>query len=146
MEKDFILSGVHIGEHSFHVESIIDELMVKKTRKVVDEDEQGFLGITGADVSASVSQMYGIPSGVFVNAVEEGLAAEKAGIKKGYVITAFDGFTITSIAQLQDRLTYYKAGEEIEVTVQIPNGLEYKEEIVKVKLSNRKKAIEKMEE
>jgi len=26
VDKDFILSGVHIGEHSFHVESILDEL------------------------------------------------------------------------------------------------------------------------
>ncbi len=128
------------------VENIIDELMVKKTRKVVDEDKQGFLGITGRDVSSSVSESFGIPMGVYVDSVTKGLGAEKAGIRKGYIICAFDGYTITSIAQLQDRLTYYSAGEEIDVLVKIPSGESgYKEKTIKVKLSNKSKNIDKVE-
>ena len=126
------------------VGNIIDELMVKKTRSVVDEKKQGFLGITGATVSSSASQAYGIPTGVFVNSVTKGLAAEKAGIQKGYVITAFDGFSMSSIEQLQDRLTYYKSGEKVKVTVQIPSGNEYKEKEIEVTLSNRSKSIDKV--
>lgn len=128
------------------VENIIDELMVKKTRKVVDENKQGFLGITGRDVSSAVSESFGIPMGVYVDSVTKGLGAEKAGIKKGYIICAFDGYTITSIAQLQDRLTYYSAGEEVDVLVKIPSGENgYKEKIIKVKLSNKSKNIDKVE-
>lgn len=126
------------------VGNIIDELMVKKTRSVVDEKKQGFLGITGATVSSSASQAYGIPTGVFVNSVTKGLAAEKAGIQKGYVITAFDGYSMSSIEQLQDRLTYYKSGEKVKVTVQIPSGSEYKEKKIEVTLSNRSKSIDKV--
>ena len=67
-------------------------------------------------------------------------------IKKGYIICAFDGYTITSIAQLQDRLTYYSAGEEVDVLVKIPSGENgYKEKIIKVKLSNKSKNIDKVE-
>lgn len=125
------------------VESIIDNLMVQKTRDIVPEDKQGFLGISGADVSSSTSQLYGIPVGVFVNSVTEGLAAEKAGIKKGYVITKFDGATVTTIAQLQEKLRYYKEGEKIKVTVKAPEGTDYKEKEVIVTLSNRSKNIDK---
>ena len=121
------------------VETIIDELMVKKTRKLVDENKQGFLGITGTDVTAATSQAYGIPTGVFINGVEEGLGAQKAGLKKGDVIVEFDGYSITSISQLQDRLRYYEAGEKIEVTVKVADTGKYKTKKVKVTLSNRPK-------
>ena len=123
------------------VESIIDELMVKKTRDIVDEDKQGYLGISGSDVTASVSQVYGLPIGVFVNGVEEGLAADKAGIKKGYVIVKFDGFTISSITQLQDRLRYYEEGEKVKVTVKVPKDDNYTEKEIEVSLSNRSKNV-----
>lgn len=127
------------------VGDIIDELMVKKSRDVVEDDKQGFLGITGSDVSSSIASTYGIPTGVFVNSVTKGLAADVAGIKKGYVITEFDGYTISSISQLQDRLTYYKSGEKVEVKVQIPGTEGYSEKTVSVTLSNRSKNIDKVE-
>ena len=128
------------------VQDIIGNLMLKKTRDVVDEDKQGFLGITGRDVSASISSSFGIPVGVYVESVTEGLAAHKAGIKKGYIITEFDGYSITSIAQLQDRLTYYKSGEQVKIKVEIPSGESgYTQKTLEVKLSNRAKNIDKVE-
>lgn len=128
------------------VQDIIGNLMLKKTRDVVDEDKQGFLGITGRDVTESISSSFGIPVGVYVESVTEGLAASKAGIKKGYIITEFDGYKITSILQLQDRLTYYKSGEEVEVKVEIPSGESgYSSKTIKIKLSNKAKNIEKVE-
>ena len=124
------------------VEKIIDNLMVRQTRDIVADDKQGFLGITGADVSSTEYQTFGIPMGVFVNSVTEGLAAERAGIKKGYVITKFDGYTITTIAQLQDRLQYYKEGEKVSVTAMVPRDGGYKEKEFEVILSNRSKNVE----
>ncbi|MEE0866886.1 MAG: trypsin-like peptidase domain-containing protein [Clostridia bacterium] len=128
------------------VGDIIDELMVKKSRDVVDEDKQGFLGITASDVTSSIATTYGIPTGVYVSSVTEGLAADVAGIKKGYVITEFDGYTITTISQLQDRLTYYKSGEKVELKVQIPGAEGYSEKTLTVTLSNRSKNIDKVTE
>lgn len=123
------------------VEGIIDDLMVRQTRDVVAEDKQGFLGITGADVTSTNNETFGIPVGVFVNSVVEGLAAEKAGIKKGYVITKFDGYSVNTIAQLQDRLRYYKEGENVTVTAMIPHDGGYKEKEFNVILSNKSKNI-----
>lgn len=124
------------------VEEIIDDLMLRQTRDKVDSQKQGFLGITGADVSSSESETFGIPIGVFVSSVTDGLAADNAGIKKGYVITKFDGYTVTTIAQLQERLQYYKSGEKVKLTVQIPSEKGYKEKEFTVILSNRSENID----
>ncbi len=124
------------------VENIINDLMSKQTRHTVDEDEQGFLGITGSDVTTEAAQMYGMPQGVFVNDVEKGLAAEKAGLEPGYIITEFEGDEITSMTQLKDRLTYYKAGEKVELTVKIPNGTSYTEKKLTLTLSKKPDDVE----
>ena len=120
------------------VEEIIGELMVRETRDVVDEEKQGFLGVTIADVSAEVASLYGMPEGVFVESVSEGSAAQKAGIKKGYIITKFDGYTVKTGAQLQERLTFYKAGEKKIITVQVPGEDGYVEKELEIKLDSRK--------
>ncbi len=128
------------------VGNIIDELMIKKTRNVVDEDKQGFLGITGSEVTSSAAESFNMPMGVFVSSVMEGLAADKAGIKKGYIITEIDGYKVSTIADIQQRLTYYKAGEKVKVTANVQSEKGYKEKVFEVKLSNRSESIEEAEE
>lgn len=115
---------------------IIQNLMNKETRSKVAEDEKGFLGIKGYDVTEEGAQMYNMPTGVFVSEAIEGGGAAAAGITKGMIITKFDGTSIGDMEALQSLLEYYKYGEEVEVTVQIPekNG-EYTEQTVSVTLT-----------
>ena len=47
----------------------------------------------------------------------EGGPCDQAGIKAGDIITAMDGMTVSTKEELIDRLTYYAAGEEIELSV-----------------------------
>lgn len=119
------------------VEPIIENLMAQKSRTVVDEDKRGFLGIMGSDVQERESEMYGIPAGVYVSEVTAGLGAEKAGLKKGCVITGFDGYSITTMSQLQDRLRYYAVGEVVTITAKVPKDGKYEEKEFKVTLSSR---------
>lgn len=119
------------------VESIIGELMVRQTREVVDEDKRGMLGVTVQDVTSQVSQMYGMPQGVFIASVSEGSAAEKAGIKKGNIITKFDSYTVKNSTELLERLTYYKAGETVNVTVSVYNGELYESKELQVTLDRK---------
>ena len=128
------------------VEEIIGDLMVIETRDVVDEDEQGFLGITGQDISSEVSKAYGMPVGVFVSSVSEGMAADRAGIKKGYIITKFDNHAVRTIAQLQERLTYYKKGETKKITVQVSTEDGYEERELDITLGSKKTDSAKMAE
>ncbi len=124
------------------VESIITELMNQRTRTRASEDKQGYLGITGSDVSQEISTTYGIPMGVYVNAVDPGLAAEKGGIRAGHIIVEFDGYTITSILQLQERLLYYEKGETVKVKVKVPGSDGYTDKELTVTLSHRSDAEE----
>ena len=90
------------------------------------------------DVTSDSSQMYNMPMGVYIAGVEKKGGAEKAGITKGSIITKFDGITIDSMATLQEQLRYFRAGEEVELVIQVPasNG-EYEEQNVTVTLGKR---------
>ena len=114
---------------------IIQTLMNRETRSKVSEEEQGYIGIQGYDVSEESAQMYNMPVGVYIAEVISGGGAEEAGLTKGMIITKFEGITITGMDSLKEQLTYYRYGEEVEVTVQIPaNGVEYEEKTFVVEL------------
>ena len=114
---------------------VIQNLMNKETRSKVSDEERGYLGIKGYDVSEEGAQMYNMPTGVYVKEVMSGGGAEKAGLTKGSIITGFEGRSISGMSSLQEQLQYYNAGEEVTLTVQIPdkNG-EYTEKDIKVTL------------
>lgn len=117
---------------------VIQTLMNRTTRTKVSENEQGYLGIQGVDVTSDSSQMYNMPTGVYIAEVVKKGGADKAGISKGSIITKFDGITIDSMATLQEQLKYFRAGEEVEIVIQVPssNG-EYEEQEVTVTLGKR---------
>lgn len=117
------------------VTEVMNDLMNRQTRTKVEETERGALGIRGTDVNAQSAEVYNMPEGVFISEVIEGRAAEKAGLTKGSIITKFDGTKIDSMETLKAQLDYYKAGEAVEITVQMPekNG-EYQEETVEITL------------
>lgn len=120
------------------VSDIIEDLMNRTTRTKVNEGEQGQLGITGFDVAEENAAMYGMPKGVYISKIAEESGAEKAGLTKGSIIVEFDGTAIDSMATLQERLQYYKAGETVSVTVRVPSATgEYTENTVDVTLGER---------
>lgn len=119
------------------VSDIIEKLMNETTRSKVTEDQKSSIGITGITVTESVNSVYGIPSGVYVAGVTEGSGAEKAGLRKGDVITKFDGKNITQIQELTELLQYYPAGETVELTIQtIGSDNAYTEKTVSVTLGH----------
>ena len=134
--SDSTVEGMGFAIPISDVSDIIENLMNKETRTKVDEDEQGYLGIKGYDVNETGAQMYNMPTGVYIAKVTEGGAAEKAGLSKGTIITAFDGSSVSSMDSLKGQMAYYKAGETITITVQVPeNNGEYTESKVEVTLT-----------
>lgn len=93
------------------IKSIITDLM-----------EKGYvtgkpsLGILNNDVS-NQAQHYGVPAGAYVEAVLEGSAAEKAGLKVGDIITAMDGSAVSSTSELSAAMKQHKAGDTVTLTV-----------------------------
>lgn len=120
------------------VSDIIENLMNQETKTKVSEAEQGQLGIQGVDVTADSSEMYNMPTGVYVSEVIAGGGAKKAGITKGTVITGINGTSIDGMQALKEQLQYYRAGETVKITVAIPekNG-EYAKRDVEVTLGKK---------
>lgn len=114
------------------VTDTLENLMNEETRDKVDN--HGVLGITVKSVDSEVSEAYGVPEGVLVRDVTEGGAADKAGIEAKTIITKFAGKVVTTKEQLVDFLSYYEPGEDVELTIEVPDGKGYKEETVTVTL------------
>ena len=108
-------------------EPILQNLMNLTTRYKVSDDQAAYIGINMADVSADISQSYGIPTGVCIMSVVDGSPAADAGFKKGDVITSFDGRSVSNAKGLKETLSYYASGETVDVTVQRADNGEYKE-------------------
>lgn len=121
---------------------IIEELMNKVTRDKVTEGEESYLGISGVNVTEDVSEMYGMPRGVYVAQVYEGTAAEAAGLVKGDIITKFDGTTVSTMEELQSTLQYYPAGTTVEITIQQGSVGGYQEKKLTITLGARADAGE----
>ena len=110
----------------------------------VDSLEKGIkikwplLGIEMLDITDTNLQLNGITGasnvkeGVIVTNVKKGTGAEKAGLKKGDIITKINDTKVADIAYLRYELYQYQAGDTIKITF-IRKG---KNQSVKVKLTD----------
>ncbi len=114
--------------------SIIEGLMNQTTRTTVSAEEQGYMGIQGVNVTEEIQQAYGLPVGVYISEVTSGSAADQAGIASGNILTGFDGQSISDINQLQELLSKYKAGETVDVTLQVQVENAYEEQTLSLTL------------
>jgi serine protease Do len=88
---------------------IINELMDTGTY----QSKVPKIGITGQDMTATYARYYGLPveTGVLVTSVEEGSAAEAAGIREGDVIISADGESVATMEELNEIKNDHKAGD-----------------------------------
>ena len=116
----------------------IQNLMNQETKTKVSEAEQGYLGIQGVDVSDESAKMYNMPTGVYISDVVKNGGAQQAGLTKGSVITGLEGTTISDMNSLKEQIQYYRVGDKVKVTVQVPgNNGEYTEKTVEVTLGSK---------
>lgn len=104
---------------------ILEDLMNRETREKVDSSKAAYLGVKVQNLSTEVIEMYNMPEGAFVTEVTGDSAAEKAGIQKSDIIVKLDGQKVTGRDDLIEKLTYYAAGEEVEVVVKRADNGEY---------------------
>ncbi len=109
---------------------IIDELM---NREVLTDAQKGYLGILGKTVTEEASN-FDMPEGVYVDDVSENGAADKAGIRKGDIITAINDIQVTTIESLREKANSYKKGTVVTITLQRNDNGSYQEQKVDVEL------------
>jgi serine protease Do len=86
-----------------------------KTGKV----SRGYLGVRIGDMTEGYAKEFNVPdtAGAFVQDVEAGGPADKAGIKSGDVIRKFDGQTMENAAQLRALVTNTNPGTSVSLEI-----------------------------
>ncbi len=101
--------------------SIIDQLI--SHGKVIERTEDGFaaskgmIGINGSEITESEAEYYGIPKGVLVIQIDRDSSAAKAGLRRGDIITHYNGQEVSSVTDINEIKGSAMAGEEATLTV-----------------------------
>ncbi len=111
------MTGSYVG-YSFAVPSNI-------TRKIIEDImefgnvQRGILGVEGGELNSKASKELGIPDvpGFYINKVTANSGAEKAGLKKGDIITKVDGRDIASFADLRGAINIKRPNDKVMVTL-----------------------------
>lgn len=93
---------------------------IEKCDKIITRqgESKAYLGANiSISYTADVLEYYGLPSGAVVVSVAEDSPAEKAGLKRGDIITEFNGVEITEYHDLNDALYDCEPDETVEVTI-----------------------------
>ncbi|MBR5308570.1 MAG: trypsin-like peptidase domain-containing protein [Clostridia bacterium] len=78
----------------------------------------GAIGITNyVEVTAEESEYYGIPEGIMIIQLQVGASSQKAGLRRGDIITHFNSQPVKTVDELNTLKNKFKAGDEVTLTV-----------------------------
>ncbi|MDD4755687.1 MAG: trypsin-like peptidase domain-containing protein [Prolixibacteraceae bacterium] len=114
-------TGSYAG-YSFAVPVSIVKKVVEDLKEY-GQVQRALLGVSIADVTASLAEERGLEKveGVFVTAVIENGAANEAGIREGDVILNVAGEPVNSAAELQEKVSRFRPGEDIKIVIKRKN-------------------------
>lgn len=114
-----------------NVPNMLCAVGISELRPIIRRMEAGktkaFLGVSGIDVTAEISESNDIPVGVWVTHVDEDSPAMAAGIQKGDVITGFGNNDILHMAGLIVKLEETEPGQSINLRIMRRNGGSFEE-------------------
>ena len=101
-----------------NIKSLVEQ-MINEPESVQAQTDGSriMLGITIADVTESLSQQYSMPRGVYITEVSSMSAAERAGLMRGDIITAFAGEKVESADDLNAIKARQTPGDVVSVVV-----------------------------
>ena len=95
---------------------VVTALSISDLRKLIEQlsnnEDLIYLGVRGQDISSSLAQKTGIPTGIYVNSVEEDSPAMNAGIQNVKV----GNESVETLSRLRTRLDQSKKDQKIKVT------------------------------
>ncbi len=92
--------------------------------KVYGTVQRAVLGVMGTDVTNYIDSEkakgnevdLGEVEGVYITKVSDASAAQEAGLKKGDVVTKFDGKKVTKMSELQEAISQHSPGDKVSLT------------------------------
>ncbi|SHF30070.1 Do/DeqQ family serine protease [Mariniphaga anaerophila] len=110
-------TGSYAG-YSFAVPVSIVKKVVEDLKEF-GEVQRALLGVSIVDVNGALAQEKGLDKveGVYVAAVSDNGAAKEAGMKEGDVIMSIAGDPVNSSAELQEKVSRFRPGDDIKIVV-----------------------------
>ena len=126
--------GIGFAIPSNMAKAVMDQLL--KTGKV----RRGMLGVTIQSVDADLASSLNLPAarGAIVTSVQVGGPAEKAGLKRGDVITAINKQPVTDNNSLRNLVASMAPGTNVDVTV-LRNGRDQNLQVALAELPERER-------
>ncbi|WP_353159229.1 trypsin-like peptidase domain-containing protein [Myroides odoratus] len=120
-------TGSYVG-YAFAVPSNV-------TKKIVEDFlefgnvQQGALGVSGFELNASTAKQLNLTTnqGFYIQEVVQDSDAAKVQLKKGDIITAINGRTITSFVDIKNILNTKRPGDRVALTINSNNKIQQKE-------------------
>lgn len=113
------------GSYSGYSFAVPSNIVKKIVADLIDfgSVKRAMLGVTMQQITEETAKDLKLSSldGVYIYEVSAGSSADKAGVKKGDVLTAIDGTRITSMSSVQEKVNAYRPGDTAVLTV-IRNG------------------------
>lgn len=118
--------------YSFAVPSNIARKVVEDIMEFGDV-KNGILGVRGTELNSAISENIDVQEteGFYVDSVEDGSGAQKAGLKHGDIIQKIDNIKITKFTDMKGYLKTKRPNDEVNITILRDN----KQKQVKVSLS-----------
>lgn len=76
-----------------------------------------YIGISGADVTEQYSNYYNLPIGIYIAQIQSDGPAKDADLKVGDVILKFNGETVETMSELNQKKIACKIGDEVTLTI-----------------------------
>ncbi|QIA08016.1 Do family serine endopeptidase [Draconibacterium halophilum] len=110
-------TGSYAG-YSFAVPVSIVKKVVEDLKEF-GEVQRALLGVNIGDVNAEIAEELNLDKveGVYIGRVVENGAANEAGIKEDDVIISVDGEKTKTAAELQERVSQYRPGDNVDIVV-----------------------------
>ncbi|MDF3026389.1 MAG: protease Do [Fluviicola sp.] len=122
------------GSYSGYSFAVPVNLVNKVMRDIIDFGivQRAYLGVQIADINQEIKVKNSLPStrGVFISAVTEDGGADKAGVKKNWVILKVGSREVNSVASLQEEIGKRRPGDKVNLTLRTEDGTEVIKEIL----------------
>jgi serine protease Do len=121
--------------------------LVKKVVKDLAEYgavQRALLGVSIMEINSSLAKEKGLKdvTGVYIASVNQGSAAEKAGLKEGDVITHVNEVAVNSSSALQENVARFRPGDKIRVKY-VRNGKEHEVDAVLMNTKGNTELVKK---
>jgi Do/DeqQ family serine protease len=122
------------GSYTGYSFAVPVNLVNKVMRDIIDFGivQRAYLGVQIADINQEIKEKNKLPStrGVFISGVTEEGGADKAGVKKNWVILKVGSRDVNSVASLQEEIGKRRPGDKVNLTLRTEDGTEVIKEIL----------------